>query len=137
MIPVSARRRTLLKGPVLIGFNDLFERSFGHEDTPAPYPKVTPTFLGGAIVPFPCPHCGETRRAVVDPKTRLGYYDRERGFSWCPACQKRYVINARGGSALGELPPDVKVKPALVERDGEVSALLPPKVSGLDMLGAA
>jgi hypothetical protein len=129
------RRKLLIPGPVLVGFSALFDQAHGDPRTPRPYVKVTPTAIGGMLVPFPCPHCGAVRSAVIDPKTRLGYHDKERDFSWCPACRKRYVINPKGAALVGALPPGATHAPALVERAGisEVIGLI--ENNALDELG--
>jgi hypothetical protein len=129
-------KRLLLSGPVLVGFADVFDRSFGNPKTPRPYPKVTPSAMCGVLLPFECPHCGEVRSQPIDPKTRLGYHDKQRDFSWCPACKGRYVIDPKGTPLVGSLPSNATHAPALVERGNksEVVGLL--ENNGLDMLGA-
>ena len=133
---MSARRhRVLIPGPVLLGFGEIFDRSYGRHDTPRPYPKVTPSCMGEVLLPFPCPHCNAVRSAVVDRKTRLGYYDKNREFSWCPACRGRYVINPTGTPLVGALPEGATCAPALVERRGKTEVLGLLAESGLDVLG--
>lgn len=134
-MPRARLRRTLIPGPVLIGFADVFDASFGDPKTPRPYPKVTPSRVGDTLLPFPCPHCGAVRSAVIDPKKRGGYYDSERKFSWCPSCQGRYVVKPEGTPLQRALPPGAMYAPALVERGGEVETLGEPE-DGLDALGA-
>jgi len=131
-------RRLLLSGPVLIGFGAIFSESSGRGNTPFPYPKVTPTIVSGVLLPFPCPHCTEVRSAVIDAKTRLGYFDKERGWSWCPACRGRYIVNPKGTPLAKDLPAGATHAPALVERAGktEVVGLL-AAADGLVMLGAS
>ncbi len=131
------RRRYLIPGPVLIGFGEMFDRSYGDPKTPLPYVRVTPTKIGGVLLPFPCPHCDEVRSVVVDSKRKDHYRDSERGFSWCPACRKRYVINPEGQSLVGELPAGATHAPALVERCGERRMVGLPKADGLNLLGVA
>lgn len=132
------RRKVLIPGPVLVGFATLFDQSYGDPRTPRPYPKVTPSCVGGVLLPFPCPHCSAVRPAVIDPKTRVGYWDEERGFSWCPACGKRYVIKSKGTPLVGEIPAGATHAPALVERGDktEVVGLL-VAADGFDTLGAS
>ena len=129
-------RRVLLPGSVLVGFAGAFDKAYGDPRTPRPYPKVTPSQVGGVLLPFECPHCSAVRSAVIDPRTRLGYYDKERGFSWCPACDKRYVIESKGQPLKKPLLPDAMHAPALVERDGAASFVGLAKRDGLDSLGA-
>lgn len=128
------RRRVLIPGPVLIGFNTLFDRSFG--DPKSKIVKVTPSAIGDVLLPFACPHCNEVRSAVIDKKTRLGYYDEERKFSWCPACRGRYVINGKGTDLIGAIEPGATHAPALVERDGKVTTLQILN-DGFTLLGAS
>lgn len=131
------RRRVLIPGPVLIGFAELFDTAYGDPKTPRPYPRVTPSRVGASLLPFPCPHCGEVRAEPVHPKKGEGYRDRERGYSWCPACRGRYVVNRSGGPLVGHLVPGATCAPALVSRNGKESVLeLPAKRNGLDCLGA-
>lgn len=133
---MSFSPRTLIGGPVLVGFNYLFDRDRGMPSA-KPYPKVTPSKIGSTLLPFACVHCGEVKTAVIDAKTRLGYYDRDRGFSWCPSCQGRYVINDKGTELVGALPPGATHAPALVEREGKTKiAGLLSTPDGLDVLGA-
>jgi hypothetical protein len=134
------RRHRLLPGRVLVGFGMLFERSYGNPGTPTQadgsYPKVTPTRLGALLLPFPCPHCEAVRPVVVHPRKRQGYQDAERGFSWCPACSGRYVLDAEGTPLASPLPAGATHAPALVERDGKATVVGGPKADGLDDLGA-
>lgn len=128
--------RVLLSGPVLLGFSEFFDRAYGCPKTPTPYPKVTPSKVGGVLLPFPCPYCGEVKSAVVDPKTRLGYWDRQRGHSWCPACNKRYVIDSKGRELEEGLPEGATHAPALVTRGDKTEVIGLPVADGLNMLGA-
>ena len=129
-------RRILLSGPVLVGFGDVFDRSFGDPSTPRPYPRVTPSRVGGVLLPFPCPHCSAVRPVVVDRKKGAGYYDDERGFSWCPACRKRFVVDTKGMPLEHKLEPGATHAPARIERSGKVSVVgLLTSGDGLDVLG--
>ena len=134
----TRKRKVLLPGPVLLGFGEIFDRSYGDPRTKKPYMRVTPSTVGGVLLPFECPHCGEVRAAVIDRKTRLGYADKERGFSWCPACQGRYVIKPEGTPLIGELPAGAAHAPALIERGGkrEVIGLHAKNEEALTALGA-
>lgn len=129
------RRKVLLPGPVLIGFSEMFDRSYGDPKTPRPYVKIMPSCVGGVLLPFPCPHCGEVRSAVIDPKKRLGYYDRERSFSWCPSCRKRYVIEPKGQPLTEPLSIGATHAPALVKRGEKTELIGLPSPDGLDVLG--
>lgn len=91
------RRRRLLGGPhVLLGFATLCDGAYGRPCPPAELPTVAPTCLGGVPLPFPCPHCGQVRKALVDPVEREEYYDKVRGFYWCPNCRGRYRLDTEG-----------------------------------------
>ena len=119
-----------LKGPVLLGFAEMFDRTRGDEETPWPYPVVVPSAVGPVILPFSCPHCGTTCSELVDPKTRENYYDKERKFSWCPCpdCRKRFFVDRKGEPLAEVLPAGATVAPSKVEGR--------EKVRSLDMLGA-
>jgi hypothetical protein len=136
MAILRRNNRVILSGPVLIGFGDIFDRSFGSDRTPRPYPKVTPSSVGGVLLPFPCPHCGEAKSDAVDPKRRGNYRDKERGHSWCPACQGRYIVDTAGTPLIGELPAGATCAPARVERGGKVEVLEAPVEDGFNAIGA-
>lgn len=131
------RRRRLIRGPVLLGFAQAFDRASGREDTPRPYPVITPSRVGGVLLPFQCPHCGAVCSETVDPKRRKGYTDKERGFSWCPRCRRRYIVNLEGMPLAEALPAGATFAPARVERGDKVETLDGPREDGLDLLGAA
>ena len=131
------KKKLLLSGPVLVGFADVFDRAFGNPNTPRPYPKVTPSSVGGVLLPFPCPHCEAVCPSVIHPKTRVGYWDKQRDFSWCPACKGRYCINPKGQALVGELPAGATHAPALVERKGKSAVVGLATSDGLNMLGAS
>lgn len=135
MALVRRRRRVLIPGPILVGFSELFDQAHGDPKTPLPLPKVIPSRIGSVLLPFSCPHCSAVRSAVIDPKTRLGYHDKERGFSWCPACQKRYVICPEGTPLTSALPKGATHAPALVERGGKTEVVGLLAEDGLDVLG--
>jgi hypothetical protein len=130
------KNRVLVPGPVLIGFGDVFDASYGDPRTPRPYPKVTPSRVGNVLLPFPCPHCGAIRTAVIDPKTRNTYRDADRGFSWCPSCQKRFIIDPAGTPLTKALPAGATYAPALVDRGGKVETSTDPVKDSLSLLGA-
>ena len=137
MALLRRRRKVLIPGPVLVGFSEFFDRSYGDPRTPRPYPKVTPSCVGGVLLPFPCPHCSAVRSAVIDPKKRLGYFDKERDFSWCPSCQGRYEIIPEGQPLIGTLPAGATHAPALVERGKKTELVGMIGADGLDVLGAS
>lgn len=121
---------------MLIGFSELFDAAYGDPKTPRPYPRVTPSCVGGVLLPFPCPHCGAVRTEPVHRNKSNGYRDHDRGFTWCPACRGRYVMNRSGTPLIGALPAGADCAPALVERDGKTEQLA-PRDSALDVLGAS
>ena len=128
--------RALIPGPVLLGFADLFDEAWGKPGA-GPIPVVTPTAIGGALLPFACPHCGAARKAAVDPRLREGYRDPWRCFSWCPACRGRYRLNTDGGPLPAPMLPGAKAAPAQVAvgRASYVTCDL-PRAGDLDLLGA-
>jgi uncharacterized Zn-finger protein len=126
----------LLRGPVLIGFNDLFAESSGREE-PGPYVKVKPAVIGGVLLPFPCPHCSAVKPEMVHPRRSLNYKDEGRGFSWCPACRKRYVLDDKGAPLADEIEVGAMHAPAVIECGGKVAVIGGRIVSdGLKLLGA-
>jgi hypothetical protein len=72
---------------------------------------------------------------MVHAKKRLDYKD-DRGFSWCPACKTRYVLDEAGTPLTDELEVGAASAPALVERNGKTTLLGGPKQDGLNVLGA-
>jgi hypothetical protein len=133
---MARRRRVLIPGPVLIGFAELFDRAHGDPRTERPYARVTPSCVGSSLLPFPCPYCGAVRPELVDRKKWVNYHDRERGFSWCPSCLKRFVIDYKGTPLKKSLPAGAIAAPALVERDGKTTVVGLLATDGLDALGA-
>lgn len=131
------QRRMILPGPVLVGFAAMFDRAYGDPKTPRPYARVAPTKMGSVLLPFPCPNCSAVRAEVVDPKTRKGYTDEERGFSWCPSCYKRYVIEPEGIPLAEAIPEGAEGAPARITwADDRVEILGVRAPDGLLMLGA-
>lgn len=128
-------RRVLLRGPVLIGFQELFDDARGDSHTPRPYLTVKPALVGGALLAYPCPHCDAVRPEMVHPQRRFNYRDETRGFSWCPACRKRYILDDKGAPLSTELGVGATYAPAIIERDGKV-VLIEKPVDGLNTLGA-
>lgn len=126
--------RVLLRGPVLVGFQELFDRAHGDPETPAPYVKVKPALVGGVLLPFACAHCGAVKPEMVHPKRRLDYTD-GRGFSWCPACRKRYILDENGAPLAGEIEVGATHAPAIIERNGKVVIDVKPTTNGLQLLG--
>lgn len=129
-------RRKLLPGPVLLGFAEQFDATWGDGKTPWPYPQVTPSTMSGILLPFRCPHCGQVCPEMVDPAVRDRYFDPARGFSFCPACCKRYVINWRGMPLAEALPAGAVSAPAKVERGGKVETMTARPKGSLELLGA-
>lgn len=121
----------------MIGFSEVFDAAYGNPNTPRPYPRVTPSCVGAALLPFPCPHCGAVRCEPIHPKKSEGYRDRERGFSWCPSCDGRYVLNRAGAPLVGTLPRGALHAPAVVERGGKRIVVGLHEEDGLTLMGVA
>lgn len=118
------QRRRLLPGPVLMGFATLFDAAWGNPCPPGGIPAVTPTIVGGAALPFPCPHCGAAvLQAAGASSMRRAYHDPVRGFSWCPACGGRYRIDAAGAPPGRAIEAGAAAAPCRV-RLGGVSWIL-------------
>jgi len=126
--------RRLIPGPVLLGFAEIFDEAWGK---PAPNPpRVTPSKVGEVLLPFPCPHCSAARPEPVDPRRRSLYEDPGRGFSFCPVCLGRYVVDRAGVPLLGELPRGATSAPARVERGGRVEIARETTGGPFDLIGA-
>jgi hypothetical protein len=96
-----------LSGPALCGLYGMFEEDFGDPESPRPYPRVTPTRLGGVLMPFRCPRCP----ATVDfsnPETREHYRDPRpsRNNHFCPRCGVRFTLNTDGQALVGKIADD-------------------------------
>jgi hypothetical protein len=118
-----------------VGFFDLFAEASGREEI-GPYVKVKPTCIGGVLIPFQCPFCGTVQRTAVDKKKWTDYAD-ERGFSWCPSCRKRYVLDGKGAPPAEEIAVGATHAPAIVELGGKVAVIGGRKhTNGLKLLGA-
>jgi len=134
------RKRYLIPGPVLIGFAEFFDRSYGDPTTPktpdGDYPTITPSSFNGLLLPFSCMYCEGT--IVVTPRNVANYTDTDRGFSWCPSCKGRYVLDPNGQPLDEDLPADAPYAPATVTADDETSIIgkLKKKKDGLTLLGA-
>ncbi len=106
-----------LSGPTVCGFHGMFEADFG---TPSkgPYPRVTPSKVGAALLPFHCPCCDEVID-FSDPERREQYHDtrddsgKPRDNYWCPNCGSRFLLNLKGKPFKGTI--DEHVAPAEVE----------------------
>ncbi len=113
------RRRRLLRGPfVLMGFADLCDAAYGRPCRPSELPTVAPTSIGGVPLPFPCPHCGQVRKEMADPKLRKDYEDPVRGFYFCPACQGRYRLDPEGIPLPAPLQAGARAAPCRVTVGG-------------------
>jgi uncharacterized Zn-finger protein len=128
-------RRLLLRGPVLIGFNEMFADASGREDTPRPYVTVKPALVGGVLLPFECPHCEAVKPEMVHPKRSQDYKD-ERGFSWCPGCRVRYVLDEKGAPLAEGVEVGATHAPAVIERGGKTAVIGGRSTDGLKLLGA-
>jgi hypothetical protein len=119
----------------LVGFFDLFAESSGREE-PGPYVKVKPAVVGGVLLPFACPFCGVVQSTAVDKKKWTDYAD-ARGFSWCPACRKRYVLDGKGAPLAEEIAVGATHAPAVIELGGKMAVIGGrTTASGLKLLGA-
>lgn len=128
-------RRILLSGPVLLGFADLFDAAYGRPCPPSEIPTVTPSAIGGAALPFPCPHCGAVRPQMVDKEARAEYADPERGFFFCPACEGRYRLGA-SASLPAEVHPGDAAAPCRVALGGASwIVMMNSMADDLDFLG--
>jgi len=109
---------TYLDGPPLCGLYGFFEADFGAPDSPKPYPRVTPSRVGGLLLPFRCPCCPATID-FSDPKNRADYCDPRplRGNHYCPRCGARFLLNTDGQPLDGELATD-GAAPSMVETVG-------------------
>lgn len=128
-----------IRGVPLLGFATAFTEINGRDDTPLPLPVVTPSRMGGILLPFACPHCSAVRSEPVNPRKRRLYHDDEGGFSWCPACRCRYVLILQGLPLAAPLPAGAESAPAQVVRNGvtETTAARPPHFTdSLNLLGA-
>jgi hypothetical protein len=126
--------RVLLRGPVLVGFNELFDAAHGDPSTQGPYVKVKPARIGNTLFPYACPHCDAVRPEMVKPETSVGYWDRRRGFSWCPRCRKRYILDGRGAPLSGKIEIGATHAPAIIERNGKTVIDAKP-TDGFKLLG--
>ena len=108
-----------LPGPTVCGFHGMFEADYG---TPSsePMPRVTPSKVGSALLPFHCPCCDEVID-FSDPESRERYHDtraieggKQRDNYWCPCCQQRFLLNLKGKPFKGSIDED-HVAPAEVE----------------------
>lgn len=110
--------RPYLDGPVLLGFAELFDRSYGDPTTLKPYATISPAKAGDVLLPFPCPRCEAVQD--VDKKTRENYRDPVRGHSWCTACGLRYHFDANGTPLEEKLGKNAtSARPAVI-KNGEL-----------------
>jgi len=120
---------TYLAGPTVCGFHGMFEENYGMPSS-KPMPRVTPSKVGAALLPFHCPCC----EAVVDfsdPERRENYHDtrplpngKQRNNHWCPACGSRFLMNMKGKPFKGTLSEHVapaEVETIAVGEDGMVN----------------
>lgn len=83
-----------LPGPPVAGFYGFFEADFGDPDSPTPYPRVTPTRICDAVLPFRCPRC-KGKIDFTSPERREHYHDTrpQHDNHHCPACGMRFFLN--------------------------------------------
>ncbi len=121
----------LISGPVLLGFAMAFDECYGEPGNGLP-PIVTPTAIGGVLLPFACVHCGQVRPEPVSVHASK-YRDPIRGHSWCPSCNGRYLLDSKGVPLSNELECSATHAPALI--NGKSQSKLLPSMSGLELLG--
>lgn len=108
---------TYIAGPSVCGFFGAFEQDYGTPPTGA-LPRVTPSRVGDAILPFNCPSC-DAKIDFSDRKKRESYHDTRVSGSakndnyWCPGCAARFKLNLRGKKFNGAV--DNGVAPSTVE----------------------
>lgn len=144
------RRSTRIGGTRLAGFHGLFEEDFGDPATPTPYPRVTPSRVGDALLPFRCPACRTIVREFSDARDRECFHDPQRGFYFCPCpdCRSRFYFNEDGIPLPSALPAGATVAPCKVDRGGKaiiegsggvlsivLGAMAGGGYDGLDVLG--
>ena len=119
---MHATRTRLLPGPAVCGFWGLFDADYGDPSTPRPYPRVTPSALGGVTLPFRCPHCKRIRADFADGAEREKYHDARDGHGnyWCPDCGGRFDLALPGAPLAAALPAGSVVAPSRVERAGRL-----------------
>jgi hypothetical protein len=130
------RGRYLIPGPILIGFAEFFDRAYGDPKTPkknGDYPIVTPSKLGDTLLPFMCIYC-EVVQSVC-PKQLANYTDDRRGFSWCPSCRGRYILDRQGQPLEDDIPAGVDYAPAAVKHGEETTVVGKYTKDGLVVLG--
>lgn len=117
------QRETYLHGVPLAGFHGIFEENFGDPMTPTPYPRVTPSRMGTALLPFRCPVCRTIIHEFSDKEMREHYRDPQRGFFFCPCpdCRSRFYLDEEGMALPKALPAGASVAPCRVERGDKVS----------------
>lgn len=131
------RRPPLGGSHVLMGFATLCDAAYGRPCPPHKVPTVAPTALGGVLLPFPCPHCGEVRPEMVDPAKRQAYRDPQRGHLWCPGCRGRYHLDVLGTPLPAPLGPGAACAPCRVTVGGASWILdLQSEADDLDFLEA-
>lgn len=146
-----------LQGPAVCGFFGAFEEDYGTPQSSA-LPRVTPTRVGSALLPFNCPSC-DSKIDFSDRKRLESYHDTrvlgtvKKDNYWCPTCDARFVLNKKGIALNGPVSNDIA--PSVVESvvlgdDGLVSVtrknksgkkklidrLLNDYVAGSDLIGA-
>lgn len=123
------RRIRLLQGPVLLGFADAFDATYGDPLTPTPYPCVTPSTVGTVLLPFACPRCG----VALNVAGLILYRDPSRGFRWCPKCQGRFTLDLEGSPLATSLPAGSIMAPSLI--NGKLGKAPDPSEGSLELLG--
>lgn len=116
-------KTNLISGRPLLGFWFMFEQCYGDPETESPMRTITPSCVGGALLPFRCPRCQDVARELASPKTREWYRDTRKGRDnhFCPSCGCRFKINMEGMELPCALEKGAMVAPSKVECGGEVA----------------
>lgn len=121
---MTRRRKTnRLNLPPLAGFFGLAESDRGDPATSSPYPRITPSRVGPAVLPFRCYACKGINNDFTDARTREKYRDKRegKGHHWCPMCNKRFYLVANGMPLPTTMSAGATVGPSKVEHNGAVT----------------
>lgn len=118
-----------LPGPTICGLHGMFESDFGCSESTTPYPRVTPSRVGAALLPFHCPRC-ESVVDFTDSKQREHYHDtrvvngKQHDNYWCPACGQKFFLNRRGQPLKGEVGADGAASSTIEQIQTDVRGLV-------------
>ncbi len=113
----------LIQGRPLLGFWGIFEGCYGDESTESPMRTITPSFVGGSMLPFRCARCKDVCQDLACPVTREHYKDTREGRDnhFCSRCGCRFKIDMAGTPLPCALSAGAVVGPSKVECDGTVT----------------